>query len=218
MLIDETPVAANGSVRLDEEEAPPDESAGHEEREPNPPTETTSQATRLGCIPGWAATRGWVATNRLSTGLAVALVVAVVVLILSQLSLSSKDSLAGARTSALAAAKSYSVDLASYNYEHLGRDFDKVDSESTPSFRQSYNQSSDALKPVLTRYEASAQATVVAAGLVSASTNRVVALVFLNQTVNNTAQKGKPASDESRIEITLLRSGGRWLINQVTLL
>jgi Mce-associated membrane protein len=150
--------------------------------------------------------------------LAVALVVAVVLLILSQLSLSRNDSLNSARKSALAAAKSYSVDLASYNYQHLDQDFGKVLAESTPTFGRSFSQSSDALKSVLTRYNASAQATVIAAGLVSASTSRAVALVFLNQTVNNTIRKGRPTTDMSRVEITLLHSGGRWLINQVSLL
>jgi hypothetical protein len=53
--------------------------------------------------------------------------------------------------------------------------------------------------------------------MVSATTSRAVALVFLNQTVDNTIQKNKPTT-ESRVEVTLLRSGGRWLIDQVSLL
>jgi Mce-associated membrane protein len=71
---------------------------------------------------------------------------------------------------------------------------------------------------LLTKYDATATATVVAAGMVSASTSRAVALIFLNQKVTNTTQNGKVTSDESRLEITMLHSGGRWLINQVTLL
>jgi Mce-associated membrane protein len=147
----------------------------------------------------------------------VALVVAVVMLTLTQFSLNSESSLSSARTSALAAAKSYAVDLASYNYQHLGQDFGKVLAESTPTFKQNFSQSSDALKTTLTRYDASASAKVVAAGLISATTSRAVALIFLNQTVHNTIQTNKPTT-ESRVEVTLLRSGGHWLINQVSLL
>ena len=73
------------------------------------------------------------------------------------------------------------------------------------------------MKTAIVRYDASAWANVVGAGLVSATTSRAVVLVFLNQTVQNTLQKNKPTT-ESRVEITLLRSAGRWLIEQVSLL
>jgi Mce-associated membrane protein len=159
----------------------------------------------------------WVRSNLLSSSLAVALVVAVVFLALSQLSLNSDSSLNSARTSALTAAKSYAVDLASYNYKSLDQNFGKVLNESTPTFKQDFTQSTDALKTAFTRYRASASGTVVSAGLVSATSTSAVVLVFLNQTVRNTLQKSK-STTESRVEITLLRSDGRWLINQVSLL
>jgi Mce-associated membrane protein len=151
------------------------------------------------------------------SGLAIALVVAVVFLTLTQLSLNNQNSLNSARSSALASAKTYAVDLASYNYKSLDQDFGKVLAESTPTFKQNFTQSSEALKTAIVKYDASATANVVGAGLVSATTSRAVVLVFLNQTVDNTLQKNKPTT-ESRVEITLLRSGGRWLIEQVTLL
>ena len=191
--------------------------ADHEELQPSPPAEVSQQETTRRRAPSWVAVRSWVRSNLLSSSLAVALVVAVVFLTLTQLSLNSTDSLNSARTSALAAAKSYAVDLASYNYQHLDQDFGKVLAESTPTFKQDFSQSTEALKTTLTRYHASASANIVAAGLVSATTSRAVVLVFLNQTVYNTLQKTKPTT-ESRVEITLLRSGGRWLIDQVSLL
>lgn len=129
-----------------------------------------------------------------------------------------RDAVDSARASALAASKKYAVELASYDYRHLDQDFGLVLADSTPSFRQSFTQSSNALKSVLTKYDATATATVVAAGMVSASTRLAVALLFINQTVTNTTQKGAPTSDESRLEITMLRSHGKWLINQVKLL
>jgi Mce-associated membrane protein len=129
-----------------------------------------------------------------------------------------RDAVDSARTSALTAAKKYAVELASYDYRHLDQDFGLVLANSTPSFRTSFTQSSTALKTVLTKYDATAKASVVAAGMVSANTHLAVALLFINQTVTNTTQKGQPTSDESRLEITLLRSHGKWLINQVKLL
>jgi Mce-associated membrane protein len=144
-------------------------------------------------------------------------VVAVVFLTLTQLSLNSQNSLNSARTGALSSAKTYAVDLASYNYKTLNQDFGKVLAESTPTFKQNFTLSSEALKTAIVKYDASATANVVGAGLVSVTTSRAVVLVFLNQTVDNTLQKNKPTT-ESRVEITLVRSDGRWLIDQVTLL
>jgi Mce-associated membrane protein len=166
---------------------------------------------------GVVAIGKWLRSNVLSSILATALVVAVVLLVLSQLSLGNANSISSERASAMAAAKSYAVDLASYNYKHLNQDFGKVLSESTPTFKQSFGQSSKALDSVLARYNASATASVVAAGIVSVTSSRAVVLVYLNQTVQNKAQKGKPTTG-NRLEIALLRSGGRWLIDQVTLL
>ncbi len=118
----------------------------------------------------------------------------------------------------LAAARTYAADLATYNYKDLNPDFGKVLNESTPSFKQDFTQSTEALKTTLTRYDASASADVLAVGLVSVTSNRAVAMVFLNQTVNNTLQKNKSSTTENRVEITLVYSGGRWLIDQVSLL
>jgi Mce-associated membrane protein len=193
------------------------QSADHEELQPSPPAAGSQQQTTRRRASSWVAVRMWVRSNLLLSGLAVALVVAVVFLTLTQLSLNSENSLNSARTSAVASAKSYAVDLASYNYKNLNQDFGKVLAESTPTFKQNFTQSSEALKTAIVRYDASAWANVVGAGLVSATTSRAVVLVFLNQTVQNTLQKNKPTT-ESRVEITLVRSGGRWLIDQVTLL
>ncbi len=198
-------------------ETPVVESADHEDLQSSATSEGSRQGATKRLTPSWIAVKSWVGSNLLLSGLTVALVVAVVLLTLTQLSLNSENSLNSARTSALAAAKSYAVDLASYNYQHLDQDFGKVLAESTPAFKQDFDQSTVALKAALTRYDASARGTVVAEGVVSATTSRAVVLVFLNQTVYNTLQKNQPTTS-SRVELTLLRSGGLWLIDQVTLL
>ena len=212
-------LSANGSAATvggsagHQAEPPVIQAADHEELQPSPPVAESEAETARRRAP----VRSWVRSNLLVSGLAVALVVAVVFLTLTQLSLNSENSLNSARSSALASAKAYAVDLASYNYKSLDQDFGKVLAESTPAFKQNFTQSSEALKTAIVKYDASATANVVGAGLVSATSSRAVVLVFLNQTVDNTLQKNKPTT-ESRVEITLLRSGGRWLIEQVTLL
>jgi Mce-associated membrane protein len=146
------------------------------------------------------------------------LVVALAVgLALSLLALGNQNAVASSRTSALSAARTYAVELASYNYRDLDRNFSAVAADSTPSFRRTFSESSNALKSTLSKYKATAVASVVSAGVSSASTSRAVVLVFLDQKIANSTQT-KPTTDRSQVEITLVRSGGRWLIDQVTLL
>jgi Mce-associated membrane protein len=152
-----------------------------------------------------------------AVGAAIALVVTLLQLGNESSQVSSSNALQTARTSALATAQTYSIELASYDYRHLAEDFGFVLSHSTPSFRKSFSQSSDALEPTLAKYHATASAKVVAEGLVSASTTQAVVLVFLDQTVTNSTQKA-PTTDRSQLEITLVSTAGTWLINQVTLL
>ncbi len=140
-----------------------------------------------------------------------------VALALSLSALGNQDALGNSRASALAAARTDAVQLASYNYRSLGRDFGVVVANSTPSFRRRFTESSDALKSTLTKYKATADASVLSAGLVSATTSRAVALVLLDQKIANSKQS-TPTTDRSQVEITLVSSGGRWLIDQVTLL
>jgi Mce-associated membrane protein len=127
------------------------------------------------------------------------------------------DQLSSARSSALSAARTYAVQLATYDYHHLAADFGVVEQHSTAAFKQSFVQSSQALSTVLTQYHATATATVKAAGLTAASTSRAVAVVFVDQNVTNSRQKG-PTTDASRVQIVLVRHGGGWLIDHVNLL
>ena len=159
----------------------------------------------------------WMRSKAVLLSAGVVVVALAVGLALSLSALSNQNALASSRTTALAAARTYSVELASYNYRNLNRDFGTVAANSTPSFRRTFAESSDALKSTLTRYKATAAASVVSAGVVSATTSRAVVLVFLDQNIANSTQT-KPTTDRSQVEITLVRSGGRWLVDQVTLL
>jgi Mce-associated membrane protein len=148
--------------------------------------------------------------------LAIALLAAGV--IVSQWQLSDQRDLASARDSATTAARAYAVDVASYDYRHLNRDFAAVEQESTPAFRKTFVQSSASLAKVLGQYKAVAKGSVVASGVTSATTSKVVVVLFVNQTVTNTAQTSGSTPDNSRIQMTLVRPGSKWLISDLTLL
>jgi Mce-associated membrane protein len=176
--------------------------------------EMGEDATPSAKLPGRA--RRALVDNFVAVILGVVAVGLAVALALAMVQLGNKSATDNAGASALTAAKSYSVELAAYDYRHLDKDFGVVLAHSTQSFRRSFTQSSNALKSTLTKYHATSKAKVVAAGLISASTSRAVALVFLDQTVTNSTQKGT-TTDRSQVEITLVDTGGHWLIDQVTL-
>jgi Mce-associated membrane protein len=137
-----------------------------------------------------------------------------VALIFSQVQLSNQNSLNADRASAAAAAKTYAHDVASYSYRHLHRDFGRVESESTPAFRRDFIRSSGSLSKVLVQYKATASAKVLEAGISSISSDKAVVLVFVNQSVANSTQQGA-STDDSRIKVTLVRVGGRWLLQDL---
>jgi Mce-associated membrane protein len=150
-------------------------------------------------------------------GIGLALIVVLLAaLIVTKVQLNNQDSLNADRSSAIKAAKTYAADVASYNYKTLSADFGRVEAESTPQFRASFEKSSEALAKVLTQYKASATAVAIDAGVSSISSSQAVVLVFINQTVNNTTQKSV-STDESRVKVTLERSGGKWLLAHLTL-
>jgi Mce-associated membrane protein len=137
-------------------------------------------------------------------------------LILSQVQLSNQNSLNADRASAITAAKVYATNVASYNYRHLHRDFGRVENESTEPFRSDFRQSSDSLSKVLVQYQAVATATVVRAGIESITSSQAVVLLFVDQSVKNTAQG--TSTDTNRIAVTLVRGGNGWLMKDLKIL
>jgi len=124
--------------------------------------------------------------------------------------------LAAARDSALGAATSAVSTILSYSYKTLDRDFARAEAQLTPAFRKQYLQTTaKAVRPLATRYHATSSAQVAAAGVVTATVNRVVVLVFVDQTETNTRLTA-PRLDRPRVVATLVRSGDRWLVDKLT--
>jgi Mce-associated membrane protein len=163
------------------------------------------------------ASRSGLRPTPAQTATALVLVLLVAALVITQVQLSNQHSSNADRTTAVAAAKGYAADVATYDYRHLQADFAKVEQESTPAFRRTFVKSSGGLSKVLVQYHATAKAKVLTAGLVSLTASEAVVILFVNQTVSNTAQKG-PSTDDSRVQITLVHSGGRWLLDRLKLL
>ena len=120
-----------------------------------------------------------------------------------------------ARDNAIAAATTGVATVLSYDYRHLAGDFHKAETLLTARFRKEYDKTTAAgVQPLAAKYKARSSAQVTVAGSVSTSVNRVVVLVFVQQTVTN-SQLAAPRLDRSRINVTLLKQGDRWLIDRL---
>lgn len=104
-------------------------------------------------------------------------------------------------------------DLATYDYRDLGGNFRYVAANATPNFAGQLRQLTEELGPELQQTRAVAEATVRTAGVVRADQREAVVAVFVDQTVTNT-RTPEPRTERSRMELTLVKQGGVWRLDQ----
>ncbi|MGJ5752501.1 Mce-associated membrane protein [Streptomyces puniciscabiei] len=128
-----------------------------------------------------------------------------------------------ARGEALAAARKAAPVVLSYDYRHLGRDFARARALLTGHFRDQYGRTTKTVvAPTATKYHGVVKATVAtpsdggapAVSVVSASPDRVVVLLFVNQITEST-QVPEPRLDLNRVRMTLTRTSGGWKVSGV---
>jgi Mce-associated membrane protein len=127
----------------------------------------------------------------------------------------SGDRLERARSEAQAAAEAHAVTLLSYDYRHLDRDFARARDVLTGSFADDYATTTEkVVRPSAEEVKAVVTAEVAASSVVRAGSDRVVVLLFVDQTTTSTRLEG-PKVDLNRVRLTMVRSGGEWLVGQV---
>ncbi len=126
-----------------------------------------------------------------------------------------EDQVETARTTAQAAGERHAVALLSYDHRHLDRDFARARDVLTGSFADDYAQTTErVVRPTAEKVKAVVTADVVSSSVVRASENRVVLLLFVDQTTTSTRLEG-PKVDLNRVRMTLSRTGGQWLVSGV---
>ncbi|MCV7028907.1 hypothetical protein [Mycobacterium sherrisii] len=115
------------------------------------------------------------------------------------------------------AAISYAHVLTSIDSNNVDENFRQVLDGATGEFKDMYTQSSVQLRQLLIDNKATAHGVVVDSAIQSESTNKVVVLVFIDQTVTN-SQAPDPRIDRSRIKMTMELVDGRWRASKVQLL
>ncbi|WP_406302298.1 hypothetical protein [Streptomyces sp. NBC_00885] len=129
----------------------------------------------------------------------------------------------GAREQALAAARQAAPVVLSYDYRRLDKDFAAARGHLTGSFRDEYGRTTArVVAPTAAKYHGVVRATVVkppgggvpAASVVSASPDRAVVLLFVNQVTTSTQVTG-PRVDLNRVRMTLARTSAGWKVSAV---
>ncbi len=115
------------------------------------------------------------------------------------------------------AAISYAQVLTSIDSNKVDENFRQVLDGATGEFKDMYTQSSVKLRQLLIDNKVTAHGVVVDSAIQSESMNKVVVLVFIDQTVTNTAAPD-PRIDRSRIKMTMEKVDGRWRASKVQLL
>lgn len=116
--------------------------------------------------------------------------------------------------SAIDTAKTYAITFATYRYDDLDADFAATEAHSVDPFLTQYRSTTDALRASVTQAKASSSAKVISAGLASITSTSAVIDLFLDQSIVNVKQTRTLAQ---RVEMTLVRRDGRWLISRVVL-
>lgn len=126
-----------------------------------------------------------------------------------------RDSQAGQQ--ALQAAVAYAQVLTSIDSNNVDQNFRDVLDGATGEFKDMYTQSSVQLRQLLIDNKATAHGVVVDSAIQSESADKVVVLVFIDQTVTNKTVRD-PRIDRSRIKMTMEKVDGRWRASKVQLL
>ncbi|GHD21622.1 hypothetical protein GCM10010313_55440 [Streptomyces violarus] len=130
-----------------------------------------------------------------------------------------------ARTEALAAARKAAPIVLSYDYRHLDKDFSTARAHLTGDFRDEYGKTTKTVvAPTAEKYRGVVKATVAApapasgaapaASVVSASPDKVVVLLFVNQVTESTQVSGSRV-DLNRVRMTMERTGEGWKVSAV---
>lgn len=114
------------------------------------------------------------------------------------------------------AATEYAQVLTSIDSEKVDENFDAVLDGATGEFKDMYSQSSSQLRQLLIDNKASARGIVLESAVQSATKDKAVVLLFVDQSVSNT-NVPDPRIDRSRIKMTMEHVDGRWRASKVEL-
>ena len=114
------------------------------------------------------------------------------------------------------AAIEYAQVLTSIDSGKVDQNFTDVLNGATGEFKDMYSQASVELRQLLVDNKASAHGVVVDSAVQSASPDKVVVLLFVDQSITNT-NVPDPRIDRSRVKMTMEKVDNRWRASKVEL-
>lgn len=120
-----------------------------------------------------------------------------------------------AREQAVAVAPKHAQDILSYDYRTISDDVARAKATTTGTFRTEYaKHAEEVLLPTAKEQQITVTAMVRGASVVEAEPDRVVTLLFVNQ---SRVREGEEETkiDQNRVRMTLTRAGDRWLVSKL---
>ena len=114
------------------------------------------------------------------------------------------------------AAITYAQVLTSIDSDHVDQNFADVLNGSTGDFKDMYTKASVQLRQLLIDDKATAHGVVVESAIQAETTDKVVVLLMVDQTVTNAARPDSRV-DRNRMKMTMEKVDGRWLASKVEL-
>jgi hypothetical protein len=128
--------------------------------------------------------------------------------------------LAAAGKAADTAARTAVVEMTSYDFRSVSKDFAWVDDAGTTKFQKQYAEVSKPIEKLVVQLKAHAQGSVVASAPVVTDVDHVTVLLFVDQQISNPGTGGagpQRGLDQPRVTMQMVRQGGRWLVDQVAI-
>ncbi|CNE66891.1 membrane protein [Mycobacterium tuberculosis] len=108
--------------------------------------------------------------------------------------------------------------MSSYDYRTLDTDLKAASALTTGKLHTQYGKLADQLKTVAVQQQAVSNTTVMKVGVVSATPDKVVTLVYANRSSATKSDKEQRLPEPLRIKMTMVEKDGRWLASEVTVL
>lgn len=119
-----------------------------------------------------------------------------------------------ARDAGMQAAARLTTRVLSYDWKTLDADMSASEAVLAPSFRNEYDKAMNNTKAQTVKNQVRLTASVVATSIVSATEEKVEALVFVDQ-VTTAKGSGNRRLDQNRVLVTLTRNGGEWRVSKM---
>ncbi|GAA2796148.1 hypothetical protein [Kribbella solani] len=120
-----------------------------------------------------------------------------------------------ARGQAAAAGRKAAETALSYDYRDLDKSFAAARATMTPDFAAKFDETAKVAGELATKTKATVKADVREVGVRDGDADRVTLIIFVNQTTTSTITQGKPRVDLNRTRFTMVRNGGRWLVQEI---